>query len=193
MAIKIPKDTLDLIRRRVYEELDRANYLNSSRTDNATLLENLCANPDIGGIVGQYYQKERIRTYIKDAVINRYAKEHKRIQRPALEDQMEFCSRKYQVGNFAQIKSGDKDIVLLKSAQTPIYVVIIEGTMIKWESALRKGLLYVAARPFGNNPLASVHIVLSLYLGGMSMTPSEKKLLERALSRAGADAYLWGR
>jgi hypothetical protein len=192
MAIKIPHDKVDLIRRRVYEELDKAKYLASSRTDNAILLENLCANPNIGGIVGLYYPKERIRTYIKDAVINRYAKEHKRTQRPAFEKQIEFCSKKYLVGTFLPLNSGDKKVILMKAAESPIFVVIVEGTLLKWESALRTGLLFVASRPIGANPQSIVHIVLSLFIGGVSVTPSDKKLLAKALARAGADVYMWG-
>ena len=78
MPVKMPTDKRDMIRERIYARLDAANYLNSSRTENAVLLEDLCSDPEIGGIIGEFCPKERIRTYIKDAVLNRYAKEHKK-------------------------------------------------------------------------------------------------------------------
>ena len=192
MGIRIPAEKLSIIRERIYAELDKANYLNSTRTDNAVLIENLCANPEIGRIVGQYYPKEKIRTYIKDGVINRYAKEHKAINRPPENDQIDFCSRKFLVRNFVKHDSGDKEVLLLKSLEAPIYVVIVEGTALKWESALRKGLMYVASHPLGNKDQNVVHIVLSLFWGSVRLTPSDVKVLEKALSRAGADVYLWG-
>lgn len=192
MATTIPKDKLKLIRQRTFEELDRANYSKSSRPDNTTLIENMLQNPEIGGIIGQYYSKERIRTYIKDSLLNLYAKRQKKSQRPTQDMLMKFCAQKYLVGNFATVPSGDKEVQLLKAAQSPIYVLIVEGTLLKWESALRKGLLYAAAHPLGHNAQNTVHILLSIFMGGVPMTPSDKKVLGLALSRAGADAYFWG-
>ena len=88
--------------------------------------------------------------------------------------------------------SGDKEVLLLKSSEAPIYAVIVEGTALKWESALRKGLIYVASHPLGNKDQNVVHIVLSLFWGGVRLTPSDIKILQKALSRAGAEAYFWG-
>lgn len=190
MPARIPSKVQKLIRERVYAAADTANYLQSSRTDNAVLLENLCADQSVGGVVSQFVPKEKVRTYIKDAVLNRYAKEHKATQRPAQEDQIAFCSDQFQVTNFS-ILDKQKDILVLKSQSAPIFVVLVEGTMLKWESALRKGLLYIAGHPLGKNKANAVHIVLSLFLGNTAMTPSDKKLLQSALERAGAVAYLW--
>lgn len=191
MPAKIPSKTQKLIRQRVYAAADKANYLKSSRTDNAILLENLCADPEVGGLVAQFVSKEKVRTYIKDAVLNRYAKEHKATERPPQEDQIKFCAERFQVTNFSVLEE-NKDTLVLKSPSAPIYVIVVEGTMIKWESALRKGLVYVAGHPLGQNNNNTIHIVLSLFMGGGAMTPSDKKLLQSALSRAGAIAYLWG-
>jgi len=191
MPAKIPSKTQKLIRERVFAAADKANYLKSSRTDNAVLLENLCADPEVGGLVGQFVSKEKVRTYIKDAVLNRYAKEHKATERPSQEDLVKFCAERFQVTNFTLLEK-NKDTLVLKSPSAPIYVVMVEGTMIKWESALRKGLVYVAGHPFGQNATNTVHIVLSLFMGGGALTPSDKKLLQSALARAGAVAYLWG-
>ena len=80
----------------------------------------------------------------------------------------------------------------LSSKPSSLLFFLPEGTYLKWESALRKGLLYVAGHPLGKNKANTVHIVLSLYVGGEAITPADKKLLQNALERAGADAYLWG-
>ena len=191
MAAKIPPKTRNEIRKRIYDAADNAHYLQSSRTDNADLIEKLCADPSIGGVIAQFVPKEKIRTYIKDGVLNRYTKEKKATKRPAQEDQIKFCSDHYQVTNFSVLEKG-RDELILKSPTAPIYVVLVEGTYLKWESALRKGLLYGAGHPLGKNKANTVHIVLSLYVGGEAITPADKKLLQNALERAGADAYLWG-
>ncbi len=190
MPARLPSKIQKLIRERVYAAADKANYLQSSRTDNAVLLENLCADESVGGVVAQYVPKDKVRTYIKDAVLNRYAKQHKATQRPTQDDQIAFCSGQFQVSNFSILEE-QKNLLVLKSQSAPIFVVLVEGTMLKWESALRKGLLYIAGHPLGKNRANTVHIVLSLFAGNTAMTPSDKKLLQSALDRAGAVAYLW--
>lgn len=192
MATKIPKEIRERIRNRVYARLDEENYLMASRTENARLLENLCSDPEIGGIVCRYYPKERVRTYIKDAILNRYAKEHKVGLRPEPEEVVNFCRERYRVSDFHLLDSGAKGVMLLKSAASPIYAVVVEGTYLKWETALRKGLLYVVGHPFGLNEQNTVRIVLSLFMSGEVLTPSEMKQFQCALSRAGAEAYCWG-
>ena len=73
--------------------------------------------------------------------------------------------------------------------------IFFSMTMLAMNSrtkALIQKYLFVASRPIGANPQSIVHIVLSLFIGGVSVTPSDKKLLEKALARAGADVYMWG-
>lgn len=190
MPAKIPTKTQKLIRQRVYAAADKANYLKSSRTDNAVLLEHLCADPEVGGLVSKFVPKEKVRTYIKDAVLNRYAKEHKATERPSQDDQVKFCAEQFLVTNFSVLER-NRDTLVLKSSSAPIYAIVVEGTMLKWETALRKGLVYVAAHPLGQKTSNTVHIVLSLFMGGGTLTPSDKNLLQTALARAGAVAYLW--
>lgn len=192
MATEIPKVVRERIRKYVYVRLDGENYLMASRTANARLLENLCSDPEVGGVICQYYPKERVRTYIKDAIFNRYAKEHKIGMRPKAEKIEAFCRECYHVSDFKPLDPGVKGVVLLKSVASPIYAVVVEGTFLKWETALRKGLLYVAGHPFGVNEQNTVHIVLSLFMSGVSQTPVEIKQFRRALSRADAIPYCWG-
>lgn len=189
---KIPEHVQRTIRQRVYAAADEADYLDSNRTDNAKLLERLCGDPQIGGVLRQYLSRERIRTYVKDAVLNRYAKERKASLRPTVEECAEFCSRRFAVADFTNVDDEGKDIVLFKSLASPFYAVVVHGTCLKWETALRKALLFVATKPFGIRSGNTVQIVLSLCSRGTSLTPSDRQVIDRALARAGAVAYLWG-
>ena len=194
MSAKIPAKLQKDIRARVYAAADSANYLQSSRTDNSMFIEKLCADPEIGILLAQHLPKERVRTYIKDAVLNRYAKERKRNSRPTLDDLIAFCARQYQIADINKVEESKQDeVILLKSRNESFYIVLAEGTVVKWESALRKGLEYIASKPLGQRENVIIRIVLSLYVGGSAMTPSDTTLLQRALARAGALAHLWGR
>lgn len=189
---KMPEHVKVLIRQHVYAMADEENYLDSNRTDNAALLERMCNDREIGGVLRQYLSREKIRTYIKDAVLNRYAKERKASLRPTFGQCADFCARRFSVSDFNLVATEGKDLVLFKSVAAPLYAVVVYGTCLKWETALRKALLFVASKPFGAKPQNTVKIVLSLCQRGTSLTPADYCVLEKALAHAGASAYLWG-
>jgi hypothetical protein len=64
------------------------------------------------------------------------------------------------------------------------------------QAANRKGCAAMTRKTYCGNLLwqsgLTLLALLSLYVGGEAITPADKKLLQNALERAGADAYLWG-
>jgi hypothetical protein len=71
------------------------------------------------------------------------------------------------------------------------YIVVASGTFLKWETALRKTLLCVAAKPFGQYT-DRVHIFLILMAQGKSIAPADKTLVQKALNKCGAKAHIVG-
>ena len=63
------------IRELVYQRLDSVNYLAQGRVENGKFMEQLAHDPVVGGRIAEYTGREKVKTYIKDALINRYAKE----------------------------------------------------------------------------------------------------------------------
>lgn len=72
------------------------------------------------------------------------------------------------------------------------FVVVADGTVLKWETALRKALLYVASKPFSDNSDASIKIVLTLFARHQKVSPSDLRHLEKALSMCNAKPYIYG-
>ena len=71
MSKKVPDDIAKEIKECVFQEADRVNYLARSRTDNGNFLAQLVTMPNVGGRLSQYMKKAEVRTYIKDAILNR--------------------------------------------------------------------------------------------------------------------------
>ena len=75
MSNIIPEKVAKTVKQTVYLEADKVNYLSRSRTENGIFLAQLVSMPTVGGKLSQYMRKDAIRTYIKDAILNRYSKD----------------------------------------------------------------------------------------------------------------------
>ncbi len=87
----------------------------------------------IGGVLREYLDKEKVRTYIKDVLIHNYAVS----KRSAIVNSADVFAKQYlETENYR--KTGTK--------KEPVYItsnkvlIICHGTMIKWETALRHAL-----------------------------------------------------
>jgi hypothetical protein len=69
--------------------------------------------------------------------------------------------------------------------------VISEGTFLKWETSLKRALLFIPAKPFSKTA-SETHIILMLFAQHKPVPPSDKKNLENALKRCGAKPYIFG-
>ena len=78
---KLPADKQKRIRALIFGKADQFGYATSGRIENGRFLDQLVNDPEIGGVLKEYMEKERVRTYIKDAVLNAYTK---RLTRNAL-------------------------------------------------------------------------------------------------------------
>ena len=189
MSNRVPEAQAKKIREIVYQEADKYNYLARTRTDNGQFFARLVAMPSVGGVLAGFIQRSEIRTYIKDAILNRYSKDKKRIERPR--DLLAMCRICFGVEDLEDVEKS-KEIHLMKSHNNPTYVVVAEGTYLKWETALRKALLYVASNPFGQIQGNTIHIALSLFARHVKIPATDKKLLERSLSVIPAKVFFWG-
>lgn len=132
---KLPSAVQKKIKEKIYEEADKHGYLQKSRPENTVFMNNLIGNAAIGEVLKEYMPKERVRTYIKDGVLNRYAKD-----RTALKGSIDSIIGKHLNGVFSIFV--DEGIngpwVLLSKDEI---VISAKGTFLKWETALRKILL----------------------------------------------------
>lgn len=189
--MRIPKEISDPVKELVFAEADNVGYLSLSRPDSGAFMERLVANPNIGGIVAKYGPKEKVRTYIKDSILNRYSKDIASKARPR--NLVPIIKRNFGFSVNLADDSNSNGISLYKSSAThSVYIIVANGTYLKWESALRKALLYSPGKPFAENKKNKSHIFLTLFCSGKKVNSADKEHLKKALKICNATVYLYG-
>ncbi|MCP4098163.1 MAG: hypothetical protein GY748_18175 [Planctomycetaceae bacterium] len=190
MSTKIPQSVAKRIKAIVFQAADEADYLAMARPDSGAFLNRLVTRPDVGGEIITYISRDEVRHYIKDAILNRYSKDKTKEATP---DHLKPIV-KSTYGLEAEESHSEVKLCLYRST-TPEreneYVVISEGTVLKWETALKKALLFISAKPFSKTA-SEVHILLLLFAQHKPVPPSDKKNLKNALKRCGAKPYIFG-
>jgi hypothetical protein len=190
MSISIPNNKRQEIRKIAYKALDDADYLAMSQEQASEFMNLLLNRQDIGGELAKYIKRERIRTYIKDSVVNNYSKEKTKEAIP--KDPRPILKSLFDIRAEESHKEAGLQLYKSINADKPNeYVVISEGTILKWETALRKALLFISAKPFSKSA-SDVHILLLLFAQHKPLTLSDKNNLETALIRCGAKPYIFG-
>lgn len=190
MSNKVPESVAKEVKECVYREANKCNYLSRTRTDNGTFLANLVAMQPVGGRLSQFMSKAEIRTYIKDAILNRYSKDITQEEKPNnLEALLNERFGKSFVESDLSVKDG---IILYKAVNSRHFVVTVNGTVLKWETALRKALLYIASKPFSSVEGTDVSVVLTLFARRQKIAETDKKLLNNALCICKGQAYIYG-
>lgn len=190
MTNRPPKNISDAVKATIYKAADDAKYMAMSRVDSGQFMDGLVRRKDIGGVLEGYIAKQQIRHYIKDGVLNRYTKDK---ARDAYKLNLEAVI-KSEFGFDVSKSANGNGVVLYRSQQCTVdgkYVVVAKGTFLKWETALRKSLCFIAAAPFAQNA-KSIQILLVLYAQEKVIPPADKKLLENALKVCGARAHIVG-
>lgn len=185
MAIHLPEDVRKKIKRLVYSRADEVGYCSQSRIENGAFLNQLVEDPEIGGVISQYCRGESVRTYIKDGVLNAYAKDVVRKKLNRINNQ-DVVKRLYGV-DAPRVGKVDK-LTIHRSEDNRIFLVQT-GTYLKWETALRKLLEWVAANEQRYNQSRSVDLCLLLAVNEGEMSLSDKDLLLKALDFIGVKIF----
>jgi len=172
----------------VYAKADEYDYINRSRNENGQFMTALVEDTDVGGVLSQYLEKGKIRTYIKDAILNGYTKNRKR--KILIENSpVDTIQKVYSVN--VNIIQSLRDVTVCRSSDDKIFVVS-SGTFLKWESALRKALELIAREPKlvvnGKTP----EICLQLAVLNLGITDGDKELITDSLKAIGVKARFCG-
>ncbi len=188
MATRIPPQVKDRISRIVYKKADEFGYMECDRVKSGQFMDMLVEDPEVGGVIRQYRTKERVRTYIKDTILNRYTKDatSKTLSSKTPE---QIIQEEYgeTAAVIQKIKGTAYDCHVLRSEVGNIYIVS-EGTFLKWETALRKGLEVIANESNLTIEGRVPSLCLKLSLAGQALTDADKKLIKTALDAAGVRA-----
>ena len=190
MTKKLPSQIQKLIKQRVFELAEEQKYLLRSKNDNKAFLDNMVAKPDVGGLLNSYMDKGEIRTYIKDSILNQYPKYKAQESRP--KNIGELINTKMGL-SVCLIEGEERSGVLLFRVQgMQHFVIVADGTVMKWETALKKAMVYAIGKPFAEREGVVVDILLTLYARERKLPPGELLLLEKTLSRCNASAHVYG-
>lgn len=185
MAKALPKDVAARIQKAVFRKADEHGYALRGRIENGHFMDDLVDDPEIGGVIREYVQGGKVRTYIKDGILNAYTKQKtKQILRA--HDPIQIVCHTFGVEQAFVLKEGD--IIVCRSSNEQIFV-IGRGTVLKWETALRKALEYIARTPGirvgGRYPL----ICLQLAVINDHITEGDKAQINSALAAVGVRVY----
>jgi hypothetical protein len=188
MASILPKKKAAQVKTRVYAKADEFGYSTRSRTENNQFLDSLVEDTEIGGVLREYLAKEKVRTYIKDGILNAYAKQ---FTKSALNEASptDTIQQIYGVSSsIIQQCTGKNARVSVSRSDDGRIFVISGGTVLKWETALRKALELIARETGlsvnGITPKICLHLVAT----NNSLTVADKKHITTALGAVGVQA-----
>ena len=149
-------------------------------------MDDLLEDPETGGVLKAYFPRERIRTYIKDAVLNAYMK----AKNWALLDAQDTFTVLQDVFDVEseEIQKLDNDVTLHKAISSE-FIVVSRGTYVKWETALRKALTAIGKSQLLLNNTNSTKICLLLAVKNGEATDADKNFIRNALSVIGVGVY----
>ena len=188
MANALPKPVQAKIKKAVFKKADEFGYMRCGRIESGRFIDMLVEDPEVGRLLIQYMPKERVRTYIKDGVLNAYAKSLTKKALAAFTPEKTISIVYGETAYVIQSGKGKQNgLFVLRSEAGRIYVVS-GGTVLKWETALRKALEIIANEPAltidGKSPL----ICLKLSLGGQALTEADKNHITTALGAVAVKA-----
>lgn len=185
MSTRIPESARKEIFAYTFTKADEAHYLEISRPESGQFMENLRNDPKVGGRLEKYMEPARVRTYIKDTLLNKYAKDKKVLPR----DVEKFLCPIY--GELDEIEYRQQDHVSLHRVKNNgSFVGVSRASDLKWETGLRKLVQYVAALPTSYITTASgllagntdsLDLVLIIFEYGSPKNESDKRLTEKGL------------
>ncbi|MBV9924483.1 MAG: hypothetical protein JOZ96_05525 [Acidobacteria bacterium] len=184
MSIKIPPEVRNQIIGHVDELADRHKYLQKGKNANAVFIDALVADPHVGRRLREFMPEERVKSYVKDALLNKYAKRRKGL----LRDLGGVISADF--GKCFEVGYDKERGVSLHRSEANTFIAAARTTYVKWETGLKKLLLYVAGLPDktrGNGKGDGPRLLLVIHEHGNPVNESDKRLTERALGLVGVD------
>ena len=177
--MSVPRSVQSQVKAEVFNQADQHHYLEQDRTVNGQFIGRLVQDENVGGKLLQYMPRESVRTYIKDALLNAYAKQRRAGSlhaSPITDVRAEFP------GPVVEVEKHPSKLLWLYRIGDGSEVLVAGGTALKWETALRKALDFVAASPGYRGSGRHPQIFLRLTAGAAPLCASDKAHLQNALA-----------
>lgn len=180
------------IKKAIFKKADEYGYLACGRVQSGQFMDELVDDPEVGGVLKEYMSKERVRTYIKDGVLNAYSKEKNKEILSSINPESTIKRLfQYEAAIIQHCSGKYRDVFVLRSTEGLIFVVS-GGTTIKWETALRKALDIIANESGLTIEGKTPYIALQLTDTSQEMTAADRNHIENALAAIGVKVLFFG-
>ncbi len=186
MAKIIPTRVKNDVEKVGFELLDEWRYLNRTRVENSQFMDQLASHPKVGKKLAELLDHAGVRKYIKDVIVNKYAKNKRKMPRD-LDGELENVLDE----ELNEIDWVSRDKLSLHRSLSGIYIVTARTTFVKWETGLRKILLYIADKPVLRNDRDNIRKLIAVYEHGVPINEADRRRLERAMKLVGVEC-IWG-
>lgn len=188
MANSLPKPVQAKIKKVVFKKADDFGYMECGRVESGRFLDMLVDDPEVGKVIIEYMPKERVRTYIKDGVLNAYTKAATKKALAASTPENVIKSVFDETAAVIQEGKGKQSGLFVLRAESGNIYVLSGGTVLKWETSLRKALEIIANEPNLTISGKAPSICLKLSLTGQSLTEADKAHISTAVGAVGVKA-----
>ncbi len=185
MAKLIPERVKVTVEEEAFALLDQWKYLNRTRVENSQFMDHLAHHTELGQKLGQFLDAAAVRKYIKDVLVNKYAKSRRDMPRD-IESQLSRLVNE----PIHEVEWVVRDRLSLHRTASGKYIVTARTTFVKWETGLRKILFYTVDKPVLQG-LSEVRKCLAVFEHGSVVNPTDRDHLQRALSPISVEC-VWG-
>lgn len=187
--INLPKETFKEILHEVYAKADKFGYAKCDRVQSGQFMDSLVTDSNVGLRLEEFMPKEKVRTYIKDTILNRYTKQAniKALDLITSEETIIECFNEDAKVIDNVVSKGNVLSILRASATSHIFVVS-SGTTLKWETALRRALELIASKPNLTINGKVPFICLKLSCANGTLTDADKMAIQFSLGVVGVKA-----
>jgi len=187
MAKKIADNVRKKIKVAGHQLLDEWRYLNRTTAENSKFMDQLCSHSEIGGKLAEHLASADIRKYVKDVIVNSYSKKKRKMPR----DVEEILQAKLK-DKACEIDWKASDRLSLHRLSDGTFAVVARATYVKWETGLRKLLLYITNREHLRTlSRHKCRLILAVFEHSHAVNGGDKALLVKALETIGVSCY-WG-
>jgi len=181
---KIPSNIREVLFKKAFIMADVQGYTSNNNRENTLLMDRMLDDLEIGGKLQQFMSDVEARVYIKDVVLHKYSTEKRHLTK----DEVYNLACKGRTESFNEVHMGQG--VYLLGIDKGKFMVVSSGTHLKWESALRKILLYIGGRPKLSEEGKELKRVLVLTTSGINLRTGDEALLRKSLSNIGVEVVL---
>lgn len=185
-VVGLPDKIRDEVFETVYKMADEHKYIAKGRVENGLFMNQLVRHPEVGGKLADFMNKGHIKTYIKDTILNRYAKVRKALP----QDVVPMLSNTY-LTKIHEIEYVQKDHLSFHRTDNNKYLIVARVNYLKWETAIRKIALYAASKTTAQFEKLDLDLVIIVFEQGCPVNKGDRELVSKGLEILGIKTIWW--